>query len=378
MRMFGYRLVRLIGCVVVALWSWVAPACNVPVFRYALERWDADAYQIVVFYNAPLSVEQQAVVGALEQRGQDGLANLTVNNVDLAHDVPPPLRELWAAQKSPALPWMVVRYPRPTGIQPPTWAGPLSAEAVGSLVESPARRDIVRKLLSGDAVVWLLLESGDRKRDHEAAQLVEAELRKLEKSLVLPERSPLDPPINPELPLKIAFSTLRVARSDPAERMLVNLLLNWKTNLTTDKEPMLFPIFGRGRVVSPAIGSEIRPGAIRDMAEFLTGPCSCEVKELNPGYDLLLAANWNSLPGYQEEMLPPPLVGLSQFAAAAATNPSAPSHPPRASLAAGTPSPTPAGRDHLGRNLVALLGLGVVFLALTTLVLKVKAGRAPH
>ena len=101
--MFGYRLVRLIGCVVVALWSWVAPACNVPVFRYALERWDADAYQIVVFYNAPLSVEQQAVVGALEQRWQDGLANLTVNNVDLAHDVPPPLRELWAAQKSPEI-----------------------------------------------------------------------------------------------------------------------------------------------------------------------------------------------------------------------------------------------------------------------------------
>ena len=82
MRMFGYRLVRPIGCLVAALWSWVAPACNVPVFRYALERWDADAYQIVVFYNDPLSAEQQALLETLEKQGQDGLANLTVNNVD--------------------------------------------------------------------------------------------------------------------------------------------------------------------------------------------------------------------------------------------------------------------------------------------------------
>ncbi|MCX6929282.1 MAG: hypothetical protein NT154_39590 [Verrucomicrobia bacterium] len=376
--MFGYRLVRSIGCLVAALWTPVAPACNVPVFRYALERWEADPYQIVVFHNEPLAAEQQALVEMMEKRGQDGLANLAVNRVDLAHEVPLPLRELWDTQKNPALPWMVLRYPRPTGIQPSAWAGPLSAEAVGSLVESSARRDIAQKLLSGDAVVWLLLEGGDKKRDDQAAQLVETELRNLETSLVLPERSPLDLSINPELPLKIAFATLRVAHSDPAERMLVNLLLNWKTNLTTDKEPMLFPIFGRGRVVSPAIGSEIRPEAIRDMAEFLTGPCSCEVKEMNPGYDLLLAANWSALPGYQEEMLPPPLVGISQFAAAAATNTPAPSSPPSASLAAVATSPTPAERDPLGRNLVALLGLGVVFLAITTLVLKAKAGRAPH
>ena len=43
--------------------------------------------------------------------------------------------------------------------------------------------------------------------------------------------------------------------------MLVNLLLNWNTNLVTAKtEAMLFPIFGRGRVVPPAIGQQIRAG----------------------------------------------------------------------------------------------------------------------
>jgi hypothetical protein len=273
---------------------------------------------------------------------------------------------------------MVVKYPRKTGIELPAWAGPVSAETVGTLLESPARRDIAQKLLSGDAVVWLLLEGEDQRRDHQAAQLVEAELRDLEQSLVLPEPSPLDPPTNTNLPLKIAFSTVRVARSNPAERMLVNLLLNWNTNLMAEPEVMLFPIFGRGRVVPPAIGEEIQPEAIREMAEFLTGPCSCEVKEMNPGYDLLLSANWNSLGDYQADNLPasPPLIGLSQFAAAAPPNPQAPSGQATVSLAAATTAP-PA-REHLVRNVVSVVGLGILFLTTATLVLKSRASRQPR
>lgn len=379
MLIFGYRLLRSAVCVAVTLWILAAPACNVPVFRYALERWDADPYEIVVFHSAPLTPEQQALVEMIEKRGQDRLANLAVNRVNLAGEWSQPLRMLWSAQVNPSPPWMVVRYPRQTGIEHSTWAGPLSAETVRSLLESPGRRDIAQKLMNGDAVVWLLLESGDKRCDDEVGQLVQAELRKLEQSLVLPQQSQLDPPINPDLPLKIAFSTVRVARTSPAERMLVNMLLNWNTNLTTKTEAMLFPIFGRGRVLPPAIGKEIRAEAMREMAEFLTGPCSCEVKEINPGYDLLLAADWNSLPGYQEVMLPepPPLIGMSQFAAAAATNPTAPSSRSTFSLATPNTAPPKVGRHHLSRNLVVVLGIGVLFLAATTLVLKVKAERRP-
>jgi len=76
--------------------------------------------------------------------------------------------------------------------------------------------------------------------------LIEAETQKLQQTLVLPEPSPQDPPIIADLPLKIAFSTVRVARSDPAERMLVGMLLNRDPILVASKEPMLFPVFGRG------------------------------------------------------------------------------------------------------------------------------------
>jgi len=376
----GPRFLRPVVIGTVALWALVAIACNVPVFRYALERWEADPYEVLVFHRGPLTAEQQALLEQLEQAGRDRIANLAVSRVDLNVEVPPPLRAVLAAQEHQSLPWLVVRYPRQLRIENSVWAGPLSAEAVGALLDSPARRDIAQKLLSGDSVVWLLLECGDKKQDDEAGQLIEAETRSLKQTLKLPVPSPEDPPIIAELPLKIAFSTVRVARSDSAERMLVGMLLNRDSNLVTAKEPMLFPVFGRGRVIPPAIGQEIRAEAIREMAEFLTGPCSCQVKEMNPGYDLLLSGNWSALVGYSEVMLPepPPLVSMSQFAATAASNASATTTHTPAALATPNPPPAPVGPNYLVRNLVVVLGVGVLFLATMTFVLKLRAGRSPR
>ena len=33
---------------------------------------------------------------------------------------------------------------------------------------------------------------------------------------------------------------------------------------------------------------------IRETIYFLTGPCGCEIKMMNPGVDLLMAANWDA------------------------------------------------------------------------------------
>jgi len=42
-------------------------------------------------------------------------------------------------------------------------------------------------------------------------------------------------------------------------------------------------------------GREIHAGNLEDAAKFLAGPCSCQVKELNPGIDILMAADWESV-----------------------------------------------------------------------------------
>jgi len=52
---------------------------------------------------------------------------------------------------------------------------------------------------------------------------------------------------------------------------------------------------------------QLNAGLIEDLTMFLCGACSCQVKERNPGFDLLLATNWN-IELYGEEGEAPPAV----------------------------------------------------------------------
>jgi hypothetical protein len=364
-RMSQLRSIRIVLAAVVAgmLAPVAASACNVPVFRYALEQWTPDPYVAVVFYREPFTPAQQIRLEALEKSSKAALANLLLLKVDMSKPMSAPLQALWSAQTHPELPWLVLRYPAQTGIDPPAWSGPLGADDVATFTDSPARREIARRLLKGDTAVWLLLESGDNTQDDALAHLVETQSKSREHTLALPEPLADDPPLNADLPLKIAFSTLRVARTDPAERLLVAQLLNWDPALSANAKPLLFPVFGRGRVLPPAAGTGIRAEIVQAMAEMLTGPCSCQIKEMNAGFDLLLSANWESLfnghPLKAPE--PPALTSLSQFAADATNHPG--SVPPRPAVA-----PDPVKPGAWPRNLFLALGLGVVLLGVVTIV----------
>jgi hypothetical protein len=181
-------------------------------------------------------------------------------------------------------------------------------------------------------------------------------------------------------PLKIAFSIVRVARSDPAERLLVDQLLNWNPSLRNATKTLLFPVFGRGRVLPPAVGEGIRSEVIATMARLLTGPCSCQIKAMNPGFDLLMAAKWDALLEGRErpDPAPPPLVGISRFAANATNTSPVPSGPSAPSLARANATSRPDEPHHLLRNLAFVSGIGVTFLAAATLILKVRAKRTFH
>ena len=124
-------MLRTAGLVLIA--SVLAPVCNIPVFRYALERWRPDAYQVHVFHQGPLSAAERALVDEL--RGSE--ANIDVERVDLAETVPPTQRKIWEAQDRPGLPWVAVHYPRTDLLSPPAWTGRLEAESVHRLVDSP-------------------------------------------------------------------------------------------------------------------------------------------------------------------------------------------------------------------------------------------------
>lgn len=270
-----------------------ASACSVPVFRYALEHWPADPFQITVFHSGALTDEQKALLK------KDELANAAVRTVDLAHEPLADMVELWRKQKTETLPWVVVRYPMTAGIRETLMSGPLSMETMMPLVDSPARQQIIDRVAEGQSAVWVMIDSGDKAKDDAAAALIEKRLEYLTGVLDLPKLDEQDIANGlvsiKEEDLRLEFSLLRVSREDAAEKTFVQMLVNSEKDLASIHEPMVFPVFGQGRALYALVGPGIKHDTIDEAASFLIGKCSCQVKERNPGVDLLMRADWQKL-----------------------------------------------------------------------------------
>lgn len=282
----------------------VAQACNVPVFRFALERWRADAYRVTVVNRGPLGPDERSALERLEKCQSEASSNLQVRVLDAERSDDPADRELLESLGDAALPMMIVQYPEALRIPLPIWGGRFTLANVERFLESPLRGQLLERLLAGETAIWLLLESSDAAKNDAAAALLDQELKKLAASLKLPELTDLpDDTLFAKTPLKLAFSTLRVPRSE-SEGPLVQMLLRSESDLLERDDPMVFPVFGRGRALLPLVGAGITAENIANSAKFLVGACSCEVKELNPGFDLLITAQWEQLLAIDGQPLP--------------------------------------------------------------------------
>ncbi len=286
-------LAAFLGC------GGMACACNVPVFRYALERWHPDPYRVTLFHRGALTEAQHALLRPLEEASSDqGSANVVLRLVDVDQIQDDADQAMFDAQsQSPSeLPWLAVQYPQGLRIEKPVRVDTLSEDFVARLIDSPLRGELIRRLADGQTAVWLMLECGQAEKDDAVAAKLEDELEQLSQRLQLPEltSAPEDALLS-TVPLQVTFSLLRVPRGLAAEQPLVEMLLGSEPDLTEFDEPMVFPVFGRGRALLPLIGAGITTDNVVESAAFLVGACSCEVKDLNPGFDLLLAANWDVL-----------------------------------------------------------------------------------
>ncbi|HZZ72097.1 MAG TPA: hypothetical protein VFE24_07570 [Pirellulales bacterium] len=268
-------------------------------FRFALERWTPAPYQVFVFQAGKLDAEQRGLVESLRRQNASGggAANFEVKQIMLPDDrdkLDGGARILFDAQQNPTLPWVVVRYPAALGLDATVWAGKLS-DAASVLADSPVRKELIRRLTKGDTAVWLLLESGDPAQDEAAAARLAEELPRVQAELKIPQQDPADYLTNQPVPLKIEFSTLRLARDDRSETFLVSALLHSEDDLAATKGPIVFPVFGRGRTLWGMVGKGINLENLEHAGAFMTGACACEIKDANPGFDLLLAAHWDAL-----------------------------------------------------------------------------------
>lgn len=141
-------------------------ACQVPVFRFALERWEADAYSVVITpgSSGKLSSDEEKVLEFLESVRSD---------MNIAANVTVKLDE--EAKGSGASSELSLFFPRKIPGMPmkPIWSGPATMENARNIVDSPSRREIVKRLLAGESTIWLLVESGESEADDAAAKTME-------------------------------------------------------------------------------------------------------------------------------------------------------------------------------------------------------------
>lgn len=291
--------------------SGVALACNVPVFRYALERWKPDACEVFVFCDRDFDVEREPELSKLMAQSREKNSNLALTISQSGIDNKPRHVELWETiRQLPGVkrPYVVVRTSVNDKQSVNSWHGPLKDFKAEHLLDSPARREISKRLLKGDSVVWLVLKSPAAERNAQVTNLLREELKKLAKTTPFPEGLGLPgSELYSELPLLMQFSVMEVDASDPREQFLVGLFSGFEPTAIKDQQPLVIPVFGRGRALEVLPADRLDAGMIGDLTRYLCGACSCQVKERNPGFDLLLQADWDrELFGVSGELPPPP------------------------------------------------------------------------
>jgi hypothetical protein len=140
-----------------------ACACTIPVFRYALDRWEADKFHLVL----PASAAQDtAIQDVLRPLRANGKANLDIKT---SRDVAVTQAELRNSRESSQL----------------VWSGTLDHASLAALLDSPARKKIVESILAGDSFIWVTADSGSP-QDTAEVERIEKRLKFLEQVAALP------------------------------------------------------------------------------------------------------------------------------------------------------------------------------------------------
>lgn len=291
-------------------------ACDTPVYRYAMYRWLPAPYEVYYFHNGELDDAGAKMKEAIDQLGEaeEARANIVFLPVNLEKDqdltgVPPDVKEAWLKQESPIVPAYLISSPVGVHLR----LGQLSVEELPALVDSPKRQQIGDLLGAGSAGVYIFLEGENAEANAEAEKVLRGVVDdvgagKVELYSLPPMGYGFGQPgedaadgdasgeeaAEEENPYKLALGLLTLTRDEAKEKALIDCLLALAPDLRESKEPIVFLIYGRGRALFSCLGKGIhRDNLIQDI-EFVTGACSCTVKEQNPGVDLLMCYDWDA------------------------------------------------------------------------------------
>ena len=301
----------------------VITACNIPVFRYALERWPPDYYRCYIFHNAELDADAKAMATELDATYtvQSTPCNIICTFVDLNKKYPNSIMKVYNEHvKDKTLPVMVVSSPANYSERQKTfWVKPFNKKALMQVVDSPARVAIYEKIMHGESAVWVLFTSGDEKRDNAARAILSGTISNLMETCTMPEgvipvgQEVMHPheeenKLELEIPLKISFSVIEVSQQDPAEAFFIENIKSSSDHMTNAAGgPFTVPIFGQGRVAAAIIERDMLLDNMTYLGYYISDACSCQAKAQNIGFDLLMLGDWSIFDNQlvQDRKLPP-------------------------------------------------------------------------
>lgn len=271
-------------------------ACDTPVYRYAMYRWEPAPFEVYSFYRSSLDDLDVAVRDAADRLSGSlpPAANLMFVAVDVDRDtelreVPPDVRDAWL-QSPQQTPWYLVASPSGAHL----YSGAMTVELLQALVESPQRAAIGDQLAAGRAGVFVLVKGEDPGANQEAESVVRQVLDDLAAGRLAFYAPPAASESSSEATIP-EFGLITLDRTDEAEKWLIATLLRLEPDLLTRPEPMAFLVYGRGRAMFSCLGKGICPDNLEEDISVITGACSCIVKEENPGTDLLMRYDWDEV-----------------------------------------------------------------------------------
>ena len=281
----------------------VEPAsAPVAVKRGGLGKSNPDYYRAVVIYDAETPGESDEGIKAIQAKTEDKIKslNLLIRKIDMAGkvDIDEKTAELLKLLKPEKYPFTIIYFPESSDIEKPLWTGRMTLEEAGMIGDSPARREIARRLLKGESAVWLLIESAIEYKDYKVLKLIMEEINGIrgnpsDNETALPPETDggkeKNKPGN-----QVKMSIIRISRDDVSEKLLLNLLNDIEPEImNVSNEPVLVPIYARGRILELLSDDEINRDNIRSTVEFLAGAGVDREKGPNPGTSLLLSVNWD-------------------------------------------------------------------------------------
>ncbi len=327
-----------LGCVAAAMLLWgmgtpITSACSTPVYRYAMYNWPPTPYYVFYFHHGETPAEDKAVNKLLEKLPDAKLmTNVMLQTVDVTDEdqmkyIPGVVQESYKKQADGDKPMHLVYSPHGTEL----FAGRLDVKAVRAMIGSPARKQIGKLLHEGNVGAFIILEGPDAKKNELAHKVMDEVIKmaaagKIVTDLAggmpdqfLPEKegrqekdAKQDDDAKKESPFALKIAKLKVSRDDPAEQWLVRQLMAVEEDLAEfPKETMIFAVYGRGRAMPPYLDKGINANNLAGEVMFLASSCSCQVKDQNPGMDLVMRWDWDATaealaaddPAYAEEMM---------------------------------------------------------------------------